>query len=404
MILPCQSRVSFAILFLVTMLTAMGNLGLVSVMPAIGRGLAIPDALIASTFSLSALAWALTSQFWAKKADTIGRKPILLLGLLGFSISMAGCALVVHASTALALAPLAVFAAFVTVRSTYGLLGSAAPTAAQALVADRVSGAERVRALSYLGGALSLGTILGPAAAPFLIFHPAGLAGPPMVFAVGGIVLILLVVFLLPNDVPVIPPSGEERPVSIWRHPAVRPILIHGMIVASAQAINLYILGFALIDVTASGGSNVAFWIGFTMSAGALSSLIGQFFVVPLVKPAPHAMLKWGSLIAVLGNLLIILVPGAYALAAGFVVASFGYGLARPGMAAAASSEVGGELQGAVAGAVSAIAGASIAVPPVLASVVYQYFPSGPFWLAAAGGAWVALRAPSRSAMFLHGD
>lgn len=401
---PCQSRVSFAILFLVTMLTAMGNLGLVSVMPAIGRGLAIPDALIASTFSLSALAWALTSQFWAKKADSIGRKPILLLGLLGFSISMAGCALVIHASAALALSPLAIFAAFVIVRSTYGLLGSAAATAAQALVADSLSGANRVKALSYLGGALSVGTILGPAVAPFLIFQPAGLAGPPAIFAAGGIALIVLVMVLLPRDLPMAPPSGQDRPASIWCHPAVRPILIHGMIVASSQAINLYILGFALIDATALIHGNAAFWIGFTMSAGALSSLIGQFLVVPLVKPAPHAMLKWGSLIAVGGNLLIILIAGPYALAAGFVVASFGYGLARPGMAAAASSEVGPELQGAVAGAVSAIAGASIAVPPVLASLVYQYVPTGPFWLAAAGAAWVAVRAARGSGMFLHGD
>lgn len=401
---PRQSRVTFALLFLVTLLTAMGNLGLVSVMPAIGRGLAIPDALIASTFSLSALAWALTSQFWARKADNLGRKPILLLGLLGFSISMGGCALVVHASAALALAPLAIFAAFIIVRSTYGLLGSAAPTAAQALIADSLSGAERVKALSYIGGALSLGTILGPAVAPFLIFQPFDLAGPPLVFAMAGLALILMVAFLLPGDLPMVSQSGQHKADSIWRHPKVRPILVHGLIIASAQAINLYILGFALIDAIASIHGNVTVWIGFTMSAGALSSLIGQFFVVPLLNPAPHSMLKWGALIAVLGNLVIVVLAGPYALAAGFVIASFGYGLARPGMAAAASSEVGPELQGAVAGAVSAIAGASIALPPVIASIVYQYAPAGPFLMAAAGAAWVAVRAVTPGRMFLQGD
>lgn len=401
---PRQSRVSFAALFLVTLLTAMGNLGLVSVMPAIGRGLAIPDALIASTFSLSALAWAITSQFWAKKADSLGRKPILMLGLLGFSVSMGGCAIVVHASAALALAPLAIFAAFIIVRSSYGLLGSAAPTAAQALIADSLDGEERTRALSYLGGALSLGTILGPAIAPFLIFKPVGLAGPPMVFALAGLALIFMVAFTLPRDRPKRARSDMGRPPSVWRHPQVQPILIHGLIIASAQAINLYILGFALIDATATIHGNVNVWIGFTMSAGALSSLIGQFFVVPLLKPSPHAMLKWGALIAVIGNFVIIAFTGPYTLATGFVIASFGYGLARPGMAAAASSEVGPDLQGAVAGAVSAIAGASIAVPPVLASIVYQYIPSGPFFIAALGAGWVAVRAVIPARMFLQGD
>jgi hypothetical protein len=73
-------------------------------------------------------------------------------------------------------------------------------------------------------------------------------------------------------------------------------------------------------------------------------------------------------------------------------------------MAAAASSEVGPELQGAVAGAVSAIAGASIALPPVIASIVYQYAPAGPFLMAAAGAAWVAVRAVTPGRMFLQGD
>ena len=80
-------RPLLALLFAVTFMTAVGNLGLVSVMPAIGRALAIPDALIAMTFSLSALAWALTSPLWARRSDRQGRKPMLLLGLGGFCFS-----------------------------------------------------------------------------------------------------------------------------------------------------------------------------------------------------------------------------------------------------------------------------------------------------------------------------
>ena len=58
---------------------------------------------------------------------------------------------------------------------------------------------------------------------------------------------------------------------------------------------------------------------------------------------------------------------------------------------AAASLAVGPERQGAVAGAVSAIAGASIAVPPVIAILLYQRWWTAPFVLAAAGAAWVVL-------------
>ena len=59
-------RRSFAIIFAVSAATAMGNTGLISVMPAIARQIGIPDVLAASVFSFSALLWAITSPFWAR--------------------------------------------------------------------------------------------------------------------------------------------------------------------------------------------------------------------------------------------------------------------------------------------------------------------------------------------------
>jgi hypothetical protein len=59
------NRSAFAILFGVSVATAMGNTGMWSVLPAIGRQIGIPDVLVAAIFSLSAVLWALTSPFWA---------------------------------------------------------------------------------------------------------------------------------------------------------------------------------------------------------------------------------------------------------------------------------------------------------------------------------------------------
>jgi MFS family permease len=393
----------YALLFAVTVMTAVGNLGLVSVMPAIGRALAIPDALIACTFSLSALAWAFSSPVWARRSDRQGRKPMLLLGLAGFTVSMGGCALVVLAGLHALAAPLVIFALFALVRSSYGLFGSAAATAAQALVADRSQGMVRVRALSGIAGALSLGTIMGPAIAPFFIFWPAGIAGPPLVFALAGLVLVAAVGALLPRDRPIVEASGKAGP-SLWRDPALRPLLIQGIVIASAQAINIYTLGFAVIDSAHSGIAGAQWWIGLTMSLGAASGLAAQIGLVNLIKPSPLLMLRGGAAIVLAGNLIAIAPGGLSSLVAGFVIASFGYGLARPGFSSAASIAVGPERQGAVAGAVSSIAGASIAGPPIVAVALYQYWWSAPFVLAAIGAAWVALSTGLRGRLFPQGD
>ena len=80
-------RQAFLIIFGVSAATAMGNTGLISVLPAIGRSIGIPDAMVSAIFSLSALLWAFSSPFWARSSDRYGRKPLMMVGLSGFPIS-----------------------------------------------------------------------------------------------------------------------------------------------------------------------------------------------------------------------------------------------------------------------------------------------------------------------------
>jgi hypothetical protein len=51
------------------MATALGNTGLLSVLPAIGRSIGIPDFMIAGVFSLSALLWAFAAPAWAGASE-----------------------------------------------------------------------------------------------------------------------------------------------------------------------------------------------------------------------------------------------------------------------------------------------------------------------------------------------
>ena len=74
---------AFAILFVVSVTTAVGNNGMQSVLPAIGRQIGIRDPMVAAIYSLSALLWAISSPFWARASDKRGRKPLILVGLGG---------------------------------------------------------------------------------------------------------------------------------------------------------------------------------------------------------------------------------------------------------------------------------------------------------------------------------
>src|SRR5258707_8550901 len=102
---------AFAIIFCSSVATAIGNTGLISVLPLIGRSLAIPDEMVVAIFSLSAILWAVSSPFWAKASDRYGRKPLMMVGLSGFMVSMTVCGVIVSAGLRHVPAPMAIFAA-----------------------------------------------------------------------------------------------------------------------------------------------------------------------------------------------------------------------------------------------------------------------------------------------------
>ena len=115
-----DNRGPFAILFGVSVATALGNTGMLSVLPAIGRQIGIPDAMVAAIFSLSAVLWAITSPIWARQSDIRGRKPLILLGLGGFCLSMSLCAIVVSAGLRHVAAPMVIFVLFLLSRAIFG--------------------------------------------------------------------------------------------------------------------------------------------------------------------------------------------------------------------------------------------------------------------------------------------
>ena len=206
------SRSAFAIIFAVSMATAVGNTGMQSVLPAIGRESRIPDPMVAAIFSLSALLWAIGSPIWARQSDLRGRKPLMLVGLAGFAISMLLCGLVVSAGLAKLAAPMVIFTLFLISRAIFGLFGAASNPATQAYVAERTSAAERTQWRSNLAGAFSLGTVIGPVVAPVFIIGVFEFAGPLYAFALIALVMLLVVIRYLKE--PSRPSSPETHAAS----------------------------------------------------------------------------------------------------------------------------------------------------------------------------------------------
>jgi len=405
-----QRRRAFAILFAVLLTSAAANTAMQSVLPAIGREIGIPDVLVVAIFSLSALFWAITSPIWARASDTRGRKPLVALGTVGFGVSMLGFALVVQAGLRHLIAPLVVFGGAMMARAIFGLVGSASFPAAQAYVADHTERTERTGAMATMASAAGLGTILGPAVAPFFVLPFVGLSGPMFAFALIAFGVLFVVSRWLPDDRAGVEPTldGETptlaRPSARvrWRDPRIAPFIIYGFLLSSAQAINGQTLGFMIIDKLGVAPSKAQSFTGVAMMAGAGASLLAQWGLIRMLRLGPRQLLRWGAGLAALGNLIVAFAPSYGTVVAAFALCSLGYGFARPGFTAGASLAVGPEEQGAVAGAVSAINGACIIVAPVLGVGLYGWLHPSPYLLnlvLLAGLVAYALRNPSLRAV-----
>src|SRR5215217_7767498 len=155
-------RGRFLLLFAVMLVAASGNTAMQSLMPAIGRGLGMPDVWVAIAFSLSALLWVATAPHWARRADHRGRRALMRMGLTGFILSMLVCGAMLALGLAHVIAPTAAFIIFMFGRGIYGGWGSASPPAVQAYVAARSEGEQRTNALAAIASSFGLGTIIAP--------------------------------------------------------------------------------------------------------------------------------------------------------------------------------------------------------------------------------------------------
>jgi MFS family permease len=385
---PSLPRRSFAIIFAVSMATAMGNTGLISVLPAIGRSIGIPDFMVSGIFSLSALLWAFSSPSWARASDRYGRKPLMMVGLTGFMVSMALCGVVVSAGLRHMAAPMVIFAFFLLARALFGLFGAASNPATQAYVAERTPLEGRTQAMASLAGAFGLGTVIGPFLAPLFIYPVVGLAGPLFTFSLIAGGMLFVVWRFLPDRKatlearrplrPIV--AGAPRQTPMWRDPRITPFLIYGFIVATCQTAQAQTLGFLIIDKVHLSPAQAQVFIALAMMFGAVAGLLAQWGLIRMFEMTPRQLLRWGVGVAALGNLIVALSSSYYGVVAGYALSSLGFGFARPGFTAGSSIAVDIDEQARVAGAIAAVNGVNVVLAPLFV-LLYERIAPAPFVL-----------------------
>jgi MFS family permease len=404
---------NFLLLFVVMLTIAAGNTALQSVLPALGRSLGVADAAVAAAFSVSAILWVLAAPFWANRSDRYGHRAMILLGMAGFTISLLLCGVFLMAGINRWIGGTAAFALFIGGRLIYGALGAAAPPAVQAIVAGATSREDRTKALTLLASAFGLGTIVGPAVAPYLVVGhlgevEIGLAGPAFFGALFGLGVSAAAWRLLPDDrahdgdargtmsaypsigggptgATVAASMGQDSEPVGFLDPRIRAWMIVGLVMGHAQAMTGQAIGFLVIDRLGVPPSQALEPTGIVLIMGSGAALLAQWGIIPFLNLKPRELVLSGLVLAAIGCALTGLATSLYGIATAFALACLGFGFCRPGFTAGASLAVGPDAQGSVAGKVTSVNGASFVLGPSIGVGLYAAGYAIPYLVAGAG-------------------
>ncbi len=335
------------------------------------------------------------SPYWGRRSQDIGRRPVFVIGLAGYSLGFLLLALILQAGLAGRLAPGSLFALLLVARLGYGLVAAATQPAATAYVADITAAYERARGMALIGAAAGVGTILGPIVGGSLsvigevlpLYVAAGLAA--------GVAAVAFVALREPAR-HAAPPSRARIALSDRR---VVPYLVGWclvvLVLTGVQTITVFYLqdGFAV-----AGREQVTRATSLALLIMGVVMVAVQAVVLQRFRPAPVTLLRVGFAVFALALLALLTAGSLSVLFFAYALLGLGFAALSSGLNAAASLSVAAEEQGAVAGLLAAAPVVGMLIGPVLATALYGLGPAWPLALGAAGCAIMAgcFRRPGR--------
>ena len=352
---------------------------LFSILPPAAREIGISPFQVSTIFATSASLWVFVSPMWGRLSDVWGRRPIILIGLLGFALSMSLLATMIKLGLAKLLPAVAVYPLMVASRSLFALFGSGTGPASQAYVADRTSAVERTAGVALVNAAMGLGETIGPGVGAALA--TIGLLTPLYLSAGLAVFSGLMIWFFLPEEGPP-RPHHVERPARLRiRDPRVLPFLLVATAMQAVRATTVITFAFFLQDTLKLSAQQTVQYSGIGFVTLAVSGLFAQLVIVQRFQPSARSMIRSGLPLMLVAFLLLVMGSTYITYLAALASLGVGIGLVRPGNAAAASLAVGAAEQGAAAGVVGGVSVIGNVFGPMLGTQLYQLLPIGPYLL-----------------------
>ncbi|MBE7485842.1 MAG: MFS transporter [Polyangiaceae bacterium] len=392
------------LLFITLFNSILGLSVLFPILAPLGRWLGFTELQVGSLSTSYALMQFLMSPYWGRRSERVGRRPVLLTGILGFALSFFAFAVIAQLGKNGVFGHWTTFGLLLASRLAGGAFSSATLPTAQAYIADTTDRADRTAGMAMIGAAFGLGVVIGPAIGAAL--STLSLLAP-VYFSAGFALLNALFVWLkLPEPKKHVAVPSEGHPtaliVRMW------PVLALGFVISLSSVAMEQTVAFYFQDRLHLSEHQTARTVGLALVFYGIVAVFVQGFLVRRFKWPPHVLLNAGVPIALAGFVGLIFAHRFGPLTAALAVQGLGQGLALPGVTAASSLTVGEHEQGAAAGLNHSAHGLGRVLGPVVGTSLYTlrddlpYYASALLLVLALGALWASPRI--RRAVTHHAD
>lgn len=290
---PQISFLLFLILGAIGALTPLAIDMYLPAMPTIARDLGVAEGAVQITLTAYTAGFAIGQLIHGPLADSYGRRPVLILGVLFF-----GLASIVSATTH-------GIEALTWVRSAQGFAGAAAAVIIQAVVRDMFDREDFARAMSFV----TLVMTVAPLVAPMIGGHVAVWFGWRAIFwilAAFAALVIILVVWKIPETLA----EDKKQPLrfrttirnymKLFSNPTAMGLIFSGAFSFSGMFAFLTAGSFVYIDIYGVRPDQFGYLFGLNIVAMIIMTSINGRLVK---KVGSHAMLRFGLFVQLIAGL-----------------------------------------------------------------------------------------------------
>ena len=359
---------------------AIGQSLLFIIVAPMARSIGLTELQFGLAFSLANVTLIFAAPFWGRKSDTVGRKPVFIIGLFGSAFGTLFMAITLQIGLTGAVSTTVLIAMIMFSRMVYGLTASSIYPSASAYIADVTNWQNRAKGMALIGSANSMGSILGPMIGGGLAF--LGVLVP--MYAAAALSLVgafAAILWLVEPAQHVERKKQKNRKASTLKvtDPRLRPYMIMWasffvVFISLNFVTSFYIQDkFGITDM-----AEVMRTASIALACMAVVITLVQGVLFQIIRISPRVLLRLCGPFFSAALFTMAFAPSLPVLMIAFGMLGLAFACATPGINGSASLTVEPHEQGIAAGYLAAANTVGAILGPVLGTSIYKIQPNAP--------------------------